>query len=73
MSFFLSRFLFVALADVDVIDSDSDDDEPTVYVAGKAMPLSEVEGNSELIAQMTPQEKETYIQVHQDTYSHMYD
>lgn len=53
------------------MDTDSDGDEPTVFVAGKPVPLDEV--NDEIIAQMTPQEKETYIQVYQETYSHMYD
>lgn len=52
-------------------DSDSDEDEPTVLVAGKPIPLDDV--NDEIIAQMTPQEKETYIQVYQEAYSHMYD
>lgn len=54
------------------MDSESDaDDEPTVFVAGKPIPLDEV--NDEIIARMTPQEKEAYIQVYQETYSHMYD
>lgn len=64
-------FLFFT-ADVDVMNSESDDDDiPTVFVAGKAIPIDEV--NDELIAQMTHQEKETYIQVYQEHYSGMYD
>lgn len=71
MSFSFYRFFQSYTADVDVIDTESDSDEPTVLVAGKPIPLDEV--NDEIIAQMTPQEKETYIQVYQETYSHMYD
>lgn len=58
-------------ADIDVMESESDGDDPTVFVAGKPIPLDEV--NDEIIAQMTPQEKEAYIQVYQETYSHIYD
>lgn len=55
-----------------MIDTESeDDDDPTVFVAGKPIPLSEI--NNELIAQMTPQEKENYIQVYQEAYNHMID
>ncbi|XP_050094678.1 general transcription factor IIE subunit 1 [Anopheles aquasalis] len=56
---------------VDIMDSDSDDDMPTVTVAGKPYPLDEI--NDKLIADMSPQEKETYIQVYQDHFSHIYD
>uniref|UniRef100_A0AAG5D398 General transcription factor IIE subunit 1 n=1 Tax=Anopheles atroparvus TaxID=41427 RepID=A0AAG5D398_ANOAO len=56
---------------VEVMDSASDDDTPTVTVAGKPYPLDEI--NDTLIADMTPQEKETYIQVYQDHFSHIYD
>ncbi|XP_062533205.1 general transcription factor IIE subunit 1-like [Armigeres subalbatus] len=56
---------------VEIMDSDSDDDTPTVTVAGRPYPLDEI--NDTLIAEMTPQEKETYIQVYQDHFSHMYD
>lgn len=60
------------IASVEVMQSDSDDDDvPTVYVAGKAVPIDEI--NDELIAQMSHQEKETYIQVFQERFSHMYD
>lgn len=50
---------------------DEDDDVPAVFVGGKSIPINEV--NDEIIAQMTHQEKETYIQVYQEHYSHMYD
>lgn len=54
------------------MDSESDDDpSPTVMVAGRPHPIDEI--NDELIAQMTQQEKDTYIQVYQDHFSHMYD
>ncbi|XP_052860514.1 general transcription factor IIE subunit 1 isoform X2 [Anopheles cruzii] len=56
---------------IEILDSDSDDDMPTVTVAGRPYPLDEI--NDTLIADMTPQEKETYIQVYQDHFSHIYD
>lgn len=62
---------FVILADIDIIESESDDDAPVVLVSGKPFPIDEI--NDELIAQMTQQEKDTYIQVYQDHFSHMYD
>lgn len=52
-------------------EEDDDDESPTVFVAGRSVSLDEV--NDELIAQMTHQEKETYIQIYQEHYSHMYD
>lgn len=52
-------------------DSDSGDDSVTVFVEGKAYPIDEI--NDALVAKMTPQEKEMYIQIYQDNYSHMYD
>lgn len=54
-------------------DGDSDGDERTVFVAGKPMSLDDVIGNDEIIAQMTPQEKDAYIQAYQEAYSHMHD
>lgn len=55
------------------MESDSDDDGPTVYVAGKPHPLDDVVENPELIDQMTPQEKDSYIKIYQDTFSHIHD
>lgn len=56
----------------DARDSDDDDDmEPVVLVGGRAIPLSEV--NDDLVAQMTQNEKDAYIQLFQDHYSHVYD
>ncbi|XP_011188432.2 general transcription factor IIE subunit 1 [Zeugodacus cucurbitae] len=50
---------------------DDDDDVPTVHVAGRPHPIDQI--NDELIAQMTQQEKENYIHVYQQHYSHIYD
>lgn len=66
-----SCFFFCNLADVDIMESESEDDAPTVMVAGRPHPIDEI--NDELISQMTQQEKDTYIQVYQDHFSHMYD
>lgn len=67
----LINISFFFAADVDVIETESDGDELTVFVAGKPVALDDV--NDEIIAQMTPQEKEAYIQVYQEAYSHMYE
>ncbi|XP_043648651.1 general transcription factor IIE subunit 1 [Drosophila teissieri] len=56
------------------INSDSaeeEDDVPTVLVAGRPHPLDQLDDN--LIAQMTPQEKENYIHVYQQHYSHIFE
>lgn len=53
------------------METDSEDDAPVVFVGGKSYPIDEI--NDELIAQMNQQEKDTYIQVYQDHFSHMYD
>ncbi|XP_053602959.1 general transcription factor IIE subunit 1 [Plodia interpunctella] len=60
-----------AVAEMESEDSDTDDNAPSVLVGGKAVPLTAVD--DALIALMTPAEKETYIQVYQEYYSHMYD
>lgn len=59
------------LADIDIMESESDSDTPVVMVAGAPHPIDEI--NDGLIAQMTQQEKDTYIQVYQEYFSHMYD
>lgn len=56
---------------MDSNDSDSDDNAPTVMVNGKAIPITNID--DDVIAKMTPTEKETYIQIYQEYYSHMYD
>ena len=58
-------------AEMESEDSDTDDNAPSVMVNGKTVPLTSVD--DDVIAQMTPSEKETYIQVYQEYYSHMYD
>ncbi|CAH2075240.1 unnamed protein product, partial [Iphiclides podalirius] len=60
-----------AVAEMESEDSDSDDNAPTVMVNGKAVPLTSVD--DDVIAKMSPSEKETYIQIYQEYYSHMYD
>ncbi|KAJ2946931.1 hypothetical protein O0L34_g16274 [Tuta absoluta] len=60
-----------AVAEMESEDSESDDNAPAVLVNGKSVPLTSVD--DALIAQMTPAEKETYIQVYQEYYSHIYD
>jgi transcription initiation factor TFIIE subunit alpha len=59
------------LAQIDMIESDSDDAGPLVMVGGKQYSLDDI--TDSLIAEMTPQEKETYITVYQDHFSLMYD
>ncbi|XP_030023397.2 general transcription factor IIE subunit 1 isoform X2 [Manduca sexta] len=60
-----------AVAEMESEDSDTDENEPTVMVNGKAVALTSID--DDVIAQMSPSEKDTYIQVYQEYYSHMYD
>lgn len=64
-----SKFYSIA-ANIDVMDSDSDDNAPTVMVGKKLYPIDEI--TDSLIAEMTPQEKDTYIQIYQEHFSHLY-
>ncbi|XP_043508978.1 general transcription factor IIE subunit 1 [Frieseomelitta varia] len=57
--------------EVETMDSEDEDLVPTVTVAGKTVAIADV--NDALIAEMTPVEKEAYIQTYQEYYSHMYD
>ncbi|XP_033325897.1 transcription factor IIEalpha [Megalopta genalis] len=57
--------------EVETMDSEDDDLVPTVTVAGKTVAIADV--NDTLIAEMSPVEKEAYIQAYQEYYSHMYD
>lgn len=59
------------IGEVETMDSEDDDLVPTVSVAGKSVAITDV--NDTLIAEMTPTEKEDYIQIYQEYYSHMYD
>ncbi|XP_064413224.1 general transcription factor IIE subunit 1 [Latimeria chalumnae] len=47
--------------------------EPTVTVAGRQFTYSEVSQRPELVAQMTPEEKEAYIQMGQRMFEDMFD
>ncbi|CAG4937651.1 general transcription factor IIE subunit 1 isoform X2 [Colias croceus] len=60
-----------AVAEMESEDSESDDNVPTVLVNGKPVALTSID--DDVIATMSPSEKETYIQVYQEYYSHMYD
>lgn len=53
------------------MESEDDDLAPTVSVGGKTIAITDV--NDTLIAEMTPAEKEAYIQTYQEHYSDMYD
>lgn len=53
------------------MESEDDDLIPTVNVGGKSVAITDV--NDTLIAEMTPAEKEAYIQTHQEYYAHLYD
>ncbi|XP_073981525.1 transcription factor IIEalpha [Rhodnius prolixus] len=55
----------------DIADSDEDELVPIVSVGNKTVPITEVDDS--LISEMTPPEKEAYIQIYQEYYSHMYD
>lgn len=54
-----------------IMESESDDDSPVVIVAGNPYQIEDIDDT--LIAQMTPQEKDNYIQIYQEHFSHMYD
>ncbi|KAF4532395.1 hypothetical protein B566_EDAN003847 [Ephemera danica] len=57
--------------DVEIMDSDDEELTPTVSVGGRNVAITDV--NDQLIAQMTPEEKESYIHIYQEYYAHMYD
>ncbi|XP_029175610.1 general transcription factor IIE subunit 1 [Nylanderia fulva] len=61
----------VDTGEVEMMDSEDDELVPTVSVGGKTVAITDV--NDTLIAEMTPIEKEAYIQTYQEYYSHMYD
>lgn len=54
-------------------DDESEDDVPTVMIAGRPYPVNEVQDNADLIAKMSPHEKAQFIQVCQDYYEHLYE
>ncbi|KAL0277718.1 UNVERIFIED_CONTAM: hypothetical protein PYX00_004909 [Menopon gallinae] len=57
--------------EVETMSSDDDDNAPVVQVGGKFIPVTLIDNN--LIAEMTPSEKEAYIQTYQEYYSNLYD
>ena len=54
-----------------MMESEEEDSIPTITVGGKTVTITDV--NDTLISEMTPAEKENYIQIYQEYYSHMYD
>lgn len=59
-------------SNVDTMDSDDDDDDgnvPSVSVGNRTYAITDI--NDTIIAEMTQAEKEIYVQVFQDYYSHM--
>ncbi|XP_060517667.1 general transcription factor IIE subunit 1 [Cylas formicarius] len=59
------------LVEIETMDSEDDDDDsvPTVTIGSKSYAITDV--NDSLIAEMTQAEKEIYVQIFQDYYSHM--
>lgn len=59
------------VSEVELMDSDEDDDIniPTVIVGNMSYDIRDI--NDSVIAEMTQSEKEVYVQVFQDYYSHM--
>ncbi|XP_050306889.1 general transcription factor IIE subunit 1 [Anthonomus grandis grandis] len=60
-----------AMDEVEMMDSDEDEDDsiPTVHVGNKTYLITEI--NDGIISEMSQSEKELYVQVFQDYYSHM--
>ncbi|XP_050432337.1 general transcription factor IIE subunit 1 [Adelges cooleyi] len=50
-------------------EEEEDEDVPLVSVGGRRVPITEVVNMTDAISQMTPSEKEHYIQVYQDYFS----
>lgn len=74
--YFYSFLLFSLLGNVDVMDSEDEEDDdsvPTVTVGGRTVSITDVISDEALVAEMTPAEKEAYNQTYQEYYSHMYD
>nr|CAI5825504.1 unnamed protein product [Callosobruchus analis] len=57
--------------EVEIMESEEEDDDavPTVAVGGRSYPITDI--NDTIIAEMTQAEKEIYVQVFQEYYSHM--
>ncbi|CAH1994482.1 unnamed protein product [Acanthoscelides obtectus] len=61
----------VDAGEVELMESEDEEDDavPTVAVGGKTYPITDI--NDTIIAEMTQAEKEIYVQVFQEYYSHM--
>ena len=60
--------------DVEILDDSDDEDQvPMVSVGDEKIPLTDVQSDPQLIAKMTPAEKDAYIQLYQEYYNDMYD
>jgi transcription initiation factor TFIIE subunit alpha len=62
---------FISVSDVEIMESDDEELTPTVSVGGRTFAITDVD--DQLIAKMTPEEKESYIHIYQEYYAHMYD
>lgn len=54
-----------------VEETESEEEETMVSVAGKMVPLNEV--TDEMVSKMSPEEKEEYIRLGQELYQNMYE
>lgn len=52
-------------------DEDDDDEIPVISVGSQKIAISDID--DKIISEMTPQEKQLYIQVYQEYYSSIYD
>ena len=68
--FFVFYLIFIVVV-VEEMDEDDDDDGPMVSIGGARVPIQEV--TDEMVAKMTPQEKEEYIRIGQEMYQDMYE
>lgn len=68
---FYSYICLYFLAEVEIMDSEDDESVPVVLVGPRSIPITDI--NDQIISEMTPSEKELYIQIYQEYYSHIYD
>lgn len=64
-------FLSFLETDVEIMESDEEDEIPTVTIGNKQVPYDDV--TPDMISKMTPTEKDNYIKIGQEVYSNMYD
>lgn len=65
----LLKLFILAVEELTSEEEEDDEDIPLVSVAGRRIPITEVVNMTDAISQMTPFEKEHYIQVYQDYFS----